>query len=125
MIMKKKKIFIGLTILVLGLLVILAIYVSSVNNPSDPIGTETLNHGTQMRYGDISIALSGVNKDSAGMSFHNNKTDESSNKQVKAGDTVNIYGYSIKINSLKEATNPSTAPGSSQGYVKFIINKQK
>ena len=125
--MKKKKTFIGLVTLALGIfaIIIIIVYVSSSVSPPDPAGTTTLAEGTQMRYGDVSVALGDVNKDSAWMYFHNNKTDVSTQKQVKAGDTVDVYGYSIKINSLEKVANPSILPGSSHGYVKFIINKQK
>ncbi len=119
----KKKLFIGLVILVIGIVIVLVFYRGG-NNPLDPTGTQTLNQGTQMRYGDINIALGNVDNDSAWLNFRNSKTDETSQKQVKAGDTVDIYGYTIKVSSVKKTANPSTAPGSSHGNVKFVINKQ-
>lgn len=121
--MKKKKVLIVLAILVVSLIIILVGYRRG-NNPPDPAGTQTLNQGTQMRYDDIYIALGNVNNDSAWLNFHNRKTDETTQKQVKAGDIVDVFGYSIKINSIKKTANPSIAPGSSHGNVKFVINKQ-
>lgn len=118
--MKKKMIVICLAVLALGLLIFLA----GRNNPPDPAGTNTLSQGTQMHYGNIDVALGNINNDSAWMYFHNNKTGASTQKQVKAGDTVVVYSYSIKINSVKKTLNPSTAPGSSHGNVKFVIVKQ-
>jgi len=119
--MKKKKIFISLAILIIGLVILLVGYGIWGNSPPDPAGTTTLAEGTQMQYGDINVALGDVSENSAWMYFHNNKTDVSTQKQVKTGDTVDVYGYSIKINSVKEVANPSILPGSSHGYVKFII----
>ena len=119
----KKKILIGLAILVTGLIIVLVVYKGG-NNPPDPAGTQTLSQGTQMRYGDINIALSNMDDSSAWLSFRNSKTDETTQKQVKAGESVDVYDYTIKINTVTKSANPSTAPGSSQGNVKFVINKQ-
>ena len=121
--MKKKNILIGLAILVTCLIIVLVGYRWG-NNPPDPAGTQTLSQGTQMRYGDINIALSNVDDSSAWLSFRNSKTDETTQKQVKAGESVDVYDYTIKINTVTKSANPSTAPGSSQGNVKFVINKQ-
>jgi len=122
--MKKKKIFIGLAILIAGLIVILVGYGIWSNNPPDPAGTETVTQGTQMHYGNINVSLSNIENDSALIDFYNNETDASIQKQVKVGDTIDVFGYSIEIKSVKEVVNPSILPGSNHGYVKFFINKQ-
>jgi len=122
--MKKKKIFIGLAILAASLIVVLAGYIIWSNNPSDPIGTETVTQGTQMHYGDINVSLSSIENGSALIYFYNKGTDASIQKQVKVGDTIDVFGYSIEIKSVKETANPSILPGSNHGYVKFFINKQ-
>ncbi|HZJ34688.1 MAG TPA: hypothetical protein VFD55_01590 [Candidatus Angelobacter sp.] len=122
--MKKKKIFVILAILVASLIVVLAGYIVWSNNPSDPIGTETVAQGTQMHYGNINVSLSSIENGSALMDFYNNETDASIQKQVKVGDTIDVFGYSIEIKSVKETANPSILTGSNHGYVKFFINKQ-
>jgi hypothetical protein len=122
--MKKKNILIGLVILMVGMLVLLIVYVGGNNNTVDQPGTTTLTTGTQMRYGDISIGLSNIENDSASLSIHDNVTDVSAQKQVKAGDTIDVYGYQIMINSVKALANPSILPGASHGYVKFVVNKK-
>lgn len=119
----KKKILIGLATLVLSLVILLVVFKGG-NNPPDPAGTQTLSQGVQMRYDDIYIALGNVDNDSAWLNFHNNKTDETTQKQVKAGDSIEVYGYTIKVSSVKKTANPSIAPGSSHGNVKFVIIKQ-
>lgn len=122
--MKNKKIFIGLAVLAIGVLAVLIGYVFLNNHAIDLPGTTKLTQGTQMNYEDISIGLSSVENDTAWLSVRDNVTSESTSKQAKAGDKIDVYGYQISISSVKETFNPSILPGSGLGYVKFVVNKK-
>lgn len=115
---------IGLTILAVGFLTLMVSYVLLNNNTFDQPGTTKLTQGTQTRYEDISIGLSNVEKDTAWLSILDSVSNASSSRQVKAGETIEVYGYQITISSVKKASNPSIIPGSNQGYIKFVVNKK-
>ena len=121
--MKKKKLFVGLGIIIASLVLIVVAYFGWGNYSPDPVGTETVTQGTQMHYGNISVSLNDVDGDTAWIHFYNNGTDESVQKQVKVGDTVDVFGYLIEIKAVKEVANPSILPGSNHGYVKLFMNK--
>ena len=91
---------------------------------SEPANTQTLNQGTQMHFGEISIGLSSVNDKSALLVIHKEGLTDSVSKSVVADDKVVIYGYTINVSSVKKSFNPSLLPGSSHGYVKFTITSK-
>lgn len=122
--MKNKKMIIGLVILAVGVVTMAAGYVLFNNNAADQPGTTKLTQGTQMNYEDISIGLSSIENDTAWLSVRSKETNESTSKQAKAGDKIDVYGYQIAISSVKKGSNLSTVPGSNQGYVKFVVNKK-
>ncbi len=92
------------------------------NNITELENTQTLNQGTQMRFGELSIGLSSINDKSALLVIHKENMEDSISKSVVAGDEVAIYGYIIRVSSVEKSANPSTLPGSSHGYIKFTIN---
>lgn len=125
----KKKNSTKKTIIIVAITLLIAIligwgYWSSRNTIPDSPGTITLNQGTQARFESLSIGLSSVDNNSAWLSIHMDGEEGSTNKQVVAGDTISIYGYNIEIKSVNKGFSFSTKPGSSNGNVKFIINKQ-
>jgi hypothetical protein len=123
--MKKKNIFIGLAILgVFGIAILLASYFGLFNSTPDEPGTITLSQGTQTRFGDISIGLSNVDANTASLSIHSDTLDTTTRKQAKAGDSIEAYGYTLKIGAVKKIVNFSFSPGASNGYIKFVVNKK-
>ena len=119
-----KKIIIIVSIIIAVIILICWGYQSYKNSTPDSKDTITLNQGTQARFETLSIGLNSVNDNSAWLSIHKDGEEESTNKQVVAGDTIDIYGYKIEIKSVNKVYNFSTKPGSSHGNVKFIIKKQ-
>jgi len=117
----KSSLFIVIiTIIIFGIVVYIGLY----NSPNlDPPNTQTLSQGTQMRFEDLSIGLININDNSAWLSINKNSTGESTKKLVHKGDKVDVYGYIIEINSVHKSGNLSSSPGSSHGYIKFVINK--
>lgn len=95
------------------------------NNITELENTQTLNQGTQMRFGELSIGLSSINDKSALLVIHKENMEDSISKSVVAGNEVSIYGYTIKVNSIEKSVNPSALPGSTVGYIKFTINFNK
>ena len=91
---------------------------------SEPLNTQTLSQGTQMRFGEISIGLSSVDDKSALLVILKEGLTDSVSKSVVAGDKVVIYDYTINVSSVEKSFNPSLLPGSSRGYVKFTITNK-
>jgi ABC-type thiamin/hydroxymethylpyrimidine transport system permease subunit len=91
---------------------------------SEPTNTQTLSQGTQVHIGEISIGLSSITDTSAILVIHKDGLTDSISKSVVAGDTVEIYGYTIDVISVKKSFNPSLVPGSNHGYVKFTITNR-
>ena len=122
---KSKKLFLFIFIAIVIALVLIGWGIKS-QNQSDPdsADTKTLSQGTQMRFDELYIALGSVSENSAWLIIHKDGEKEDVKKSVKKGDVVNAYGYMIEIKSVKESANPSILPGSSNGSIKFIINKQ-
>jgi len=126
--MKKKKTTKKTAIIVAIIIVVVILicwgYLSSKNITPDAPGTITLSQGTQARFETLFIGLSSVDSNSAWLSIHKDGQEGSSQKQVVVGDTLSIYGYNIEIQSVNKSSGFFTKPGSSQGNVKLIINKQ-
>ena len=101
------------------------LYLSYKNNISESPDIITLNQGTQANFENLYIGLSSINNNSAWLSIHQDGNEGSTNKQVIAGDTIEVYGYEIEIKSVNKKYNFSIKPGSSQGNIKFIVTKQK
>lgn len=125
--MKKKKTT-KKTIIIVAVIIVAAIlicwgYLSFKNIITDPPGTITLSQGTQTRFESLNIGLSSIDSNSAWLSIHKDGETGSTNKQVVAGDTINIYGYNIEIQSVNKSSSFFTKPGSSQGNVKLTISK--
>lgn len=99
-------------------------YQHSKNTTPESQDTITLNQGTQTRFEILSIGLSNIDNNSAWLSIHKDGEEGSTNKQVVAGNTFDIYGYKIEIQSVNKKYNFSIKSGSSRGNVKFIIKKQ-
>jgi hypothetical protein len=126
--MKKKKTT-KKTAIIVAIIIVVAIlicwgYKSSKNITPDVPGTITLSQGTQARFESLSIGLSSIDNNSAWLSIHKDGDEESTNKQVATSDTISIYGYNIEIKSINKGYSFFNKPGSSQGNVKFIIEKQ-
>ena len=128
--MSKKKNYSSTRILIAVAIILAAIvlvswgYFSYKNTAMDSPDTITLSTGTQTRFESLYIGLSSISDNSAWLSIHKDGEEGSTTKQVAAGDTINIYGYTIEIKSVNKSYNFSFMPGSSHGNVKFIINKQ-
>ena len=109
-------------------LLVISIFIGWVvyKNPHipEPVNTQILNQGTSMRFGELSIGLSSINDKSALLIIHKEGLTDSVSRSVVAGDKVVIYGYTIKVSSVKKSFNPSLLPGSNHDYIKFTITKK-
>ena len=111
---------VGVALLVISIFIGWIIWYKSPNIP-EPANTQTLNQGTSVRFGELSISLSSVNDKSAWLAIHKKGLPDSVNELVAAGDKVVVYGYTINVSSVKKSFNPLILPRSNQGYIKFTI----
>lgn len=118
-----KKFVVFVAIIIIATILVGWGYQYSKNAKPKSPDTITLSQGTQARFESLYIGLNSVNADSAWLSFHKDDEEGSINKQVIAGETIEIYGYKIEIESVNKSFIFSFKPGSSSGNIKFIIKK--
>ena len=115
---------------ILGILLLIGITLVWVNQnqdiftDSDTSNTTTIAEGRQFRLGDIDIALSSVNNNSAVLVIHKEGESGSTKRTVAIGDKFEIYGHTIEVKSMSKNTSFSLAPGSSNGQVKLLIDRE-
>ena len=124
--LKNYKYIIG----VLGIALLIGVTLVWINErqdtftDSDTNNTTTITEGRQLRLGDIDIALSSVNNNSAVLVIHREDESGSTKRTVATGDKFEIYNHTIEVKSMSENTSFSLAPGSSNGQVKLLIDKK-
>ena len=123
---RKYKYIIG----VLGFVLLIIITLVWVNQnqdtftDSDTSNTTIISEGRQLHLSDIDIALGSVNNDSAVLVIHKEGESGSTKRTVAAGDKFEIYGHTIEVKSMSKNTSFSLAPGSSNGQVKLLIDRE-
>src|SRR3989344_4087727 len=123
---RKYKYIIG----ILGVLLVIGITLVWVNRnqdiltDSDTSNTTTISEGRQLHLSDIDIALGSVNNDSAVLVIHKEGESGSTKRTVAAGEKFEIYGHTIEVKSMSKNTSFSLAPGSSNGQVKLLIDRE-
>ena len=91
---------------------------------ADTSNTTTISEGRQLHLSDIDIALGSVNNDSAVLVIHKEGESGSTKRTVAIGDRFEIYGHTIEVKSMSKNTSFSLAPGSSNGQVKLLIDRE-
>ena len=119
-----KKTMILVAIIAAVAVLIVWSYKSFKNTIPDSSDTITLSEGRQTHFDNLFIGLSSVDKKSAWISIHKDGDEESTQKQLSAGESVEIDGYIIEIKSVNDSWIPSLTPGSSGSKIKFTIKKQ-
>ena len=124
---RKYKYIIG----VLGFVLLIIITLVWVNqnqdfftDSADTSNTTTISEGRQLHLSDIDIALGSVNNDSAVLVIHKEGESGSTKRTVAIGDRFEIYGHTIEVKSMSKNTSFSLAPGSSNGQVKLLIDRE-
>ena len=123
---RKYKYIIG----ILGILLLISITLFWVDQnqdtftDSDTSNTTTISEGRQLHLSDIDIALGSVNNDSAVLVIHKEGESGSTKRTVAIGDRFEIYGHTIEVKSMSKNTSFSLAPGSSNGQVKLLIDRE-
>lgn len=118
---KSNKIIICLLLI---LVIMLAVYLVW-RDEDNPSGYLSLEQGTQMRYEDILIGLINVDDDAAWLAIRKDgDSGESLTESLSEEETLNAYGYTIEIKSIEKDRIPSWLPGSGNGKIEFVINKE-
>ena len=115
---------------VLGIVLLISVTLIWMNGQqdtstdSDTSNTTTISEGRQLHLSDIDIALGSVNNDSAVLVIHKEGESGSTKRTVAIGDRFEIYGHTIEVESMSKNTSFSLAPGSSNGQVELLIDRE-